>query len=359
MNNKEVISQDIPIWMWLSGDLFVGVGGFLLWKGAAPWYFSGIFLLTGLLFIALTPIVTVSLDRGSGVIEVRKKSLFRNRFNEVPAHQVASAYVQQTISSGTEGGSSMVYRVVIELENGEVIPLRGYYSSGFKGKQRTAEKIRAALGVPGVDQDRRWRGNSPMDVFTLREAKGQLKATNIEPGEHLTNGVRWELETYTYGAADASTPMYRWLSTDFETPGYFLYLAQKAVGQGQQKGLMNLMGKMLIKQSMRIYGFDSSYAPGIDTASSLEDVDRRLMEQFFIYSSSPVEARRLLNPWTVMPLIGWVDRYALEAGTKNFNQLSVLFSPNGVFVSVLNVLDAAQVDELVSLGVELLRAQGV
>ncbi len=38
--------------------------------------------------------------------------------------------------------------------------------------------------------------------------------------------------------------------------------------------------------------------------------------------------------------------------------MTVLFSPLGVYVSVLNTLDRPQVEELVALGVELVRAQG-
>jgi len=121
---------------------------------------------------------------------------------------------------------------------------------------------------------------------------------------------------------------------------------------------MKLAGNLLFKQSIRMYGFDQSFTPGLETAETMEDVDQRLVEHFFIHTSNQNEARRILNPWAVMPLVGWADRYALENRSKKFHQLSVLFSPWGVYLSVLNSLDSSQVDELIALGVELVRSQG-
>ncbi|MEJ2758264.1 MAG: hypothetical protein P8046_07255 [Anaerolineales bacterium] len=358
MNSKRILFRDVPVFLWLIGLVFFGLGLYTLFDGSAPTLVAiGVILGSGLI-LALIPIVTVSVDASSGVLVVRNTGILNRKHRELPVHKVAEVHVERHVSSDTDG-TSITYRVVIMMEDGEEIPLRKGYSSGFRKKESQAEAIRTALGVGGTDQDKAWTGDGATDhQLGLRSVDSQEKI-DIASGEHETNGVRWELETYAWGGVNGGTPVYRWLSTDFETPGYFLFLVQKADGQGQQKGLMNLAGKVLIKQSLRLYGFDPSYTPGMNTATSLDDADRRLVEQFFIYTSSPVEACRLLNPWTVMPLIGWTERYALETRSKKFHQLSVLYSPNGVYVSVLNMLDASQADELVSLGVELLRAQGV
>lgn len=358
MDDSQVLFRDVPVFLWVVGlGLFVG-GIYLLTFMSAPVAIGIGLAVAGLLLLAFTPIVTVSVDRNAGLLVIRKLGIFNRKRQELPISKVEKVYVERHVSTD-EDGTSITYRVVVGMEDGTQIPLRKGYSSGFRGKEQKADQIRAALGVSGLDQEKYAAEINARPGITPVEEEGLLAEAGITPGEHETNGVRWELETYAYGSTVGGSMLYRWLSTDFDTPGYFLYLAQRMEGQGEQKGLMNLMGNMLIKQSMRMYGFDDSYAPGLGNASSLEDVDRRLKEQFFIYTSSPAEARRLLNPWTVMPLIGWADRYALERRSKKFHQLSVLYSPNGVFVSVLNSLDAAQVDELVSLGMELLRAQGV
>ena len=244
-------------------------------------------------------------------------------------------------------------------DDGEEIPLRTAYSSGRSKKEEQAEAIRQIAGVGGLDQSPGSISEAFGQAFQLNPVADQEAQTGIPTGEQETNGVRWKLETLAYGGAGLGSPVYRWSSMDFETPGYFVYLAQRVEGAGRQTGLMSLAGKMLIKQSIKLYGFDEYYAPGWGDAKALEDIDRRLADNFYVYSSDPVEARRLLNPWTVMPLVGWADRYELEKGAKDFHQLSVLYSPLGVYVSVLNKLDAAQVDELVALGVELVRSQGV
>lgn len=358
MDDSQVLFRDVPVFMWVFGLGFFGIGLYLLVDQEAPVLLGLGLILAGLLAALLTPIVTVSVDRMTRMLVIQNMGVVSRKRQEIPFNNISKVYVDRHVSTDSDG-TSTTYRVVIALEDGTEIPLRKSYSSGYRGKESKAEQIRAAVGVSsGVPGDLSMRDALAPNAARM-DAETMLAETGVEPGEHETNGVRWELETYNFGGIVGSSMVYRWLSTDFETPGYFLYLAQRAEGQGQQKGLMNLVGNMLVKQSMRMYGFDQSYTPGLSTASSLEDVDRRLLDQYFIYSSSPDEARRLLNPWTVMPLVGWAERYTLETRSKDFHQLSVLYSPNGVYVSVLNALEPAQVDELVSLGVELLRAQGV
>ncbi len=43
----------------------------------------------------------------------------------------------------------------------------------------------------------------------------------------------------------------------------------------------------------------------------------------------------------------------------NMSQLSILFSPLGVFLVTLGTLRPDQVDEITRLGVDLIRAQGI
>jgi hypothetical protein len=288
---------------------------------------------------------------------IRKRSLTGSQSQEIPVTEINRVYVDQSVSRD-EGSTSYTYRVVIVKDDGQEFPLRTAYSSGRRKKVEQADAIRQIVGVGGSDEYPMDAGTALAQAFTLNPVADQEEQTGIPTGEQETNGVRWKLETFAYGGAGLGSPVYRWSSMDFETPGYFVYLAQRVEGVGKQKGLMSLAGKMLIKQSIKMYGFDEYYAPGWDDAEAVEDVDRRLAENYFVYSSDPLEARRLLNPWTVMPLVGWADRYELEKSVKDFHQLAVLFSPLGVYVSVLNKLDAAQVDELIALGVELVRAQG-
>ena len=171
-------------------------------------------------------------------------------------------------------------------------------------------------------------------------------------GEQVTDGVRWELQHYSF----ASSPVTRWFSPEVETPDYFVYIAQKQEGQGEQKGIMNLFGKSLFKQSLKMYGFDESYTPGLDQAVIHQETDRRLMQDFFIFTSNTREAHRVLNPWVVTPLLAWTDRYPLNSTGQQFSQMTVLFSPWGLFISVLGSLNARDLEEITSLGVEIVKS---
>lgn len=357
MDGRETVVRDVPTFVWIFGLGFFGLGLYLFFNQSAPWFIGAIFILVGAALVAFVPIVTIRVDRGGGMLEIEKRSLTLKHSQEMRVSEIKSVYVDQSVSRD-DGSTSYTYRVVIVKNDGEQLPLRSAFSSGRRKKVQQADAIRQIVGVGGSDEFPVDAGTALAQAFALNPIEDQERQTGIPAGEQETNGVRWKLEAFQFGGAGEGSPVYRWSSMDFETPGYFVYLAQRVEGVGKQKGLMNLVGNLLIKQSIRMYGFDEYYAPGWDNAVSMEDVDRRLVENYFVYTSDPLEARRLLNPWTVMPLVGWADRYALDRRSRQFHQMTVLFSSLGVYVSVLNTLDRAQVDELVALGVELVRAQG-
>ena len=60
-----------------------------------------------------------------------------------------------------------------------------------------------------------------------------------------------------------------------------------------------------------------------------------------------------------MPLADWAGRYPLKQFQKGsrFSQLVILFSPNGVYLTTLNLLQPDQVNELAALGVALVKSQ--
>ena len=357
MDNREVVIRDVPVFLWIFGVGFFGFGIFMVIAGSAPLWAGALFFLFGAGIVLFVPIVTVRHDRSGGVLRVEKIAVVRRKIHEIAVHRIERVDVDHKISTD-DGRTSHTYRVVIVEEDGVETPLRTSYSSGRNKKLQQAEAIRQAIGVGGDDESPMDFGANIEQAIRLHQVEDQEAQTGIPIGEQESDGVRWQLESFEYGGAQGGSLVYRWSSTNFETPDYFLFLAQRVEGVGKQKGLMNLVGNLLIKQSIKMYGFDEYFTPGVDKASPVEGIDRRLDQYFFVYSSDQEKARKLLNPWTVMPLVGWADRYALEKRSKNFHQLSVLFSPLGVYVSVLNTLDAAQVDELVALGIELVRAQG-
>jgi hypothetical protein len=157
-----------------------------------------------------------------------------------------------------------------------------------------------------------------------------------------------------------AAPATRWFSPDFWASGSFLFLAQKVDGQASGGGLMALIGNTLFRQSISLYGFHPDDTPGIEQARALEPLDATLEPHFMAFTSDPASASQILNAWAVRPLADWARRYPLrqlQSGAR-FGQLVVLFSPNGVFLGMLNVLQPDQVEELADLGVELVKAVG-
>ena len=357
MDEREMLVQDVPVGLWVVGLVFFGAGIFVPTVVGAPIFFGAIFALIGLAVLLLVPAVYVEFDRGRRLLVIRKIGVIQRSTQEIPVNKIASVYVDQRVSSG-DNGTSYTYRVVLGLDDGTEVPLRKSSSSGRKKKVAWADAIREAVGVGGMDESPVSLGEAVAMAFTLEPVDGQEENTGIPPGEQETDGVLWQLETLRWAASDQNALIHRWQSTSFETPDSFTYLTQRMEGAGQQKLLMNLAGKALFKQSLRMFGFDEFYTPGLGQAKIIEEADQRLLDNYLIYSSNPEQANRLFNPWVVMPLVRWADRYALTREKGAFNQLTVLISPLGVFVSALGDLDAAEVDELVGLGIELVRSLG-
>ncbi len=357
-SDNQPLFRDVPVALWLFGLIFFGVGVGVGFFNRAPLWFGLIFAVIGLSFLLFVPIITVTVDRNTGLLLIRRTGIFRSSVEEVQVRQIRDVYVSRKVSTSSDG-TSTTYQVRIVLEDGQEIPIRKYTSSGFRGKDKQARLIREALDIPeggfraeARNANLRWAGQEAVRQVYEEE---QIEKTNEIGKPQVTDGVEWELQTITYG----TTPLSRWVSPSYSTNGFFLYIAQKVEGQKDQKMLMNMLGKTLFKQSLKMFGFDASYTPGVDQAEIMEGLDKRLLAEYFVYTSSPTETHRLLNPWVVAPLLGWADRHPVQSGSSEYNQLTVLFSPRGVYLSTLGILNQTHLDELVGLGVEIVRAQGV
>lgn len=351
--DNNVLFRDVPYFLWIFGLFFGGIGGTIVTASGAPIWMAVIFIGVGLALVVFVPILTVSLDRNSGVLILKRTGILTRSTRELRINQISDIYISTKVSSDSDG-TSTTYQVNILLESGEVIPLRKYSSSGYRGKAKRAAQLREAVGLGELPERGRMnlgRRATLEDVQQAFQAQ-QVETTGVLAGQHITDGVNWELQTLTFG----TTPVSRWVSTDVETPGYFVYLTQKQEGQGEQAGAMKLLGKTLFKQSLKMYGFDASYTPGVDQAVIVTDADKRLTDEYFIFASSDRDAYRIFNPWVTTPLVAWADRHPLNRDGQQYSQMTVLFSPWGLHISVLGELNAAELDEITSLGVELAKS---
>ena len=117
---------------------------------------------------------------------------------------------------------------------------------------------------------------------------------------------------------------------------------------------------MLVHESMAIYGFSGEDTPGAAKAEVVKPLDASLEPYFTAFSSVSGIARQTLNPQAAALLADWASRYPYKTlqGRGVFGQLAVLFSPRGVYVASLGTMIPEAVEELTTLGVGLVKAQG-
>ena len=357
MYNSKRIIRDVPFMLWIMGVFTIAIGIYGFLRPFIPLWVRLLLIVIGLLMGLLPSILNVYADRGRRILVIERASLIRRKQIEVPFENIQRIFVDRRVSKDSDGYRSDVYQVILVLGNGERVPLRESYSGARKKHERFADIIASEVGVDQVDHAPDSIGEALAMAMQLTPADEQESITGIAPGEHESNGVRWQLETFNLGGTAESSTVHRWSSMNVDTPNDFVFIVQKMEGMGEQRGLMKLAGKFLFKTSLQMYGFDESFAPGLEKAETVEDVDERLVDKFLIYTSDPELSRQLLNPWMVRPLLSWSERYELSPGEKEMHQLAVLFSPYGLYVSQLGQLDRAEVDELVALGVELVKAK--
>src|SRR5258706_1504946 len=355
-NDSQLVIRDSPISLWIFGLIFAGVGAFFFFQVGKDAAFTLIFVAIGLGVLLFSSTLTITADRITRTLTLEYRSLLRHAIKQIPFDEVASINVLRSVSHN-KGHTSYTYRVVLTRKDGQVIPFRSYASSGSAGKEQQATQLRAFIGVQGVDATPAGMLRAAPQIAQAVFQNQQQALTGPETEMHETDSVHWQIQSMAMGAAPAT----RWYSPDFKTPDTFLFVAQKVDGQGQAGGgFLASLGNMMFKQSISLYGFHADDTPGIDQAATLTPLDPALEPHFMAFTNDPASARQTLNPWAVMPLADWARRYPLQqfqSGAR-FSQLVVLFGPGGVYLATLNILQPDQVDELTTLGVELVKSQG-
>ena len=356
--DQELKLRDYPFIAWIVGFAGIGWGGYAFISTLPAFNFNALFAAgVGLLFLIFTYALNVTADKQTGMLTLDYRSIFHHSVKEVPLNQIRSIHVDRSRTRSSKGGTSTTYRVEAILKNGEVVPFRSYHTGNLFKHQKWANELRAFLNLSeGFDE-------TPQGLFQAAKqaggmvAKSQQEAmTGSNSQLHRADGVNWQLQSFGMGGA----PGTRWFSPDFKTQGSFLFLAQKVAGQSST-GFLASLGKSLFKQSIALYGFDTSDTPNLDQADTYASLSATLDTHFMAYTSNQAEAQQILNPWIQQPLAEWGAKYPLQqfqSGAR-FSQIVVLFSPNGVYIATLGTLPPDKLDEVTRLGVELVKAQGV
>jgi hypothetical protein len=336
-NDSQLVIRDVPIFQWVFGILFAGVGTLVINQGGPP-VFGGIFAAIGMGFLFFSSALTITADRMTRTLKLDYRSALRHTMKQVPFDEIAGINVERRVGSGKR--RVFTYRLTLLRKDGQVMPFQSYSSSGWKGKERRAGQLREFLGIQ--DSNRIPAGVLPPELSRAAEI-------------HETNGVCWRIQPMATAGSSVPTGA-RWHSPDFKTPGIFLFVAQKAEGQ-PSRGFLASLGSMFIRQALSLHGFSPEDTPGLEKAVTLAPLEPALERHFMAYTNSPSSAHQLLNSRVAALLVNWAERYPLRQikRVSGSGQLMTLFGPNGVYLATMNLLQPNQAQELISLGVELVK----
>ena len=330
--------RNIPIFQWVFGILFAGVGTLVINQGGPP-VFGGIFAAIGVGFLLFSSVLTITADRMTRTLKLDYRSALRHTLKQVPFDEIAGINVERRVRGGKRG---FTYWLTLLRKDGQVIPFQSSSSSGWKGKERRAGQLREFLGIQ--DSNRIPAGILPVELSRPAEI-------------HETKGVHWRIQPM-YTASSSVPTGARWHSSDFKTQGIFLLVAQKAEGQ-PSRGFLASLGNMFIRQALSLHGFSPEDTPGLEQAVTMAPLETALERHFMAYTNSPSSARQLLNSRAAAQLADWAARYPLRRLKRGsgIGQLMTLIGPNGVYLATLNLFQSNQAHDLVSLGVELVKSQ--
>ena len=358
---NEIKFREFPVLSWLIGVASIGYGSFMLIQAPPALTNALLFIGFGGFLLLVNYGLTITASRETQTLRLDYRSLLLHSVKEIPLAEIATIRMDSRSTRSSSSGSrrrTTTYCIVLEKKNGEKVPFRSFYSSGFIRNQRTVDGLRKFLGLPETVDE------SPIGFIRAAPVVGRMVAeqqqaalTGANVQEQMTDGIHWQLQPIGMGASPAT----RWFSPDYKTQGGFLYLAQKVTGQNSAGGLMASFGNMLFKQALSMYGFGVDAIPNLERAETIPSLPARIEPYFTAFGNLKTETTQILNPWAQNPLAEWGERHPMKTiqSSGSMSQLSILFSPLGVYLVTLGALQPDQVDEITRLGVDLIRAQGI
>ncbi len=343
--SDEYKTTDRPWFAWIFGIAFFLIGIFIMTNGGSAILFGAIFAGAGLLVIwVFGSIMTFSASRVTGMITLTTRSIFGSKVKAYPISQVRSVDVETSYSNN----NSRTFRVALILDNGEKLPLRSYYSSGLRSKEKQAERIREFLNLEAPRT-----GPMGLDLSQIH--------TIDQQGD--TAGIHWKVEKLN---TNNSSILTTWFTDSVTFPGQYLILMQNGGPSFMGNALSGLAGslaKMAYSQIFTLFQLNPTEMDGLKNAQVVDNLDPQLKQGFTALSTFPAAIPEILNPWAIIPLARWAQAHPLKnmqlIRPGDFGQLFVLFSPGGLRLGFVSTLTDEMINQAVDLGIELARAQEI
>jgi hypothetical protein len=322
------VFREFPVFQFILGSGFAALGALFLYDGQPLGML--LFAAIGLGMLLLPSVVTVTADRGTRALEMKRRSALRHSSQAFSFEEISGISVQPV--QGSKGRVS--YRLVLKRQDGQLVPVWSGASFSSKRQERMAAQLCELIGVPTFD-------SSPAGI-----AFAALASCIDTPRE--TDGVHWRIQPVGSG---------RWHSPDFRRPDIFLCVAQKAQGQASD-GVLASLGSLFFMKVLSDR-FRPEETPGLEEAAPLGPLDPVLERDFMAYSGAPDAARQMLNSRVAAVLADWAERHPMRQLQQmpSCGQLTVLIGPGGVHLAPIgDFLKPDQVDELAALGSALVRS---
>lgn len=357
MNNPpdpshQLVIEDRPYAIWFLSVVLIMTAGFVYLTSHSI-FMMILFVSIGLLLtIFFASVNTINADRVHHILTIHSRSFIQASSESYPFDEIAGFEVENSMRRSGRRSNNSTYRLVLVKTSGERIPLRGFYTSGYNGKGRNAQALNDYLNLPG-------REENPTNMFGLPfHSQAGINPDPTLSKEGITSGVTWRIETHGVGERLVT----RWISTDFTCPGNFLLVMQmpkeipiKVGGEG----LVNNFILLIYKKFLGLYGFLPGDTPGFDSAETVKINNERFTKTYYTLTSEQTFGQSTLNDWTVIPLKNWADRHPMQnvSADEQVGQLAVMYSPRGLQAAILGNPSDEILDDLIWLGVELVKAQ--
>lgn len=355
--------RDLPYGWWITGAFSLIIGIALSLSNPLMTLASCIgviLIIIGLLMVSLLPALTISLDRGCRTLRVECRSLLKSDIKEFRLKHIASIDAEES----DDGGA---YRLVITEHDGTVTPLRSHYGSWNQQLQRRLWELTGISGETGVSRNLKdsismLTGQHDMVNLEMRQRQEQMSA----PGEAALDSadIVWEVQSTGMGRV----PLTRWFSPDFQMQGAFLFVVQKSPSSSLINRLLTrgMIARKGALASMAMHGFSDSDAPGKSHARLLDIA--ALQSHFVVVSSDESAARRILNSSVIRSLNRWAARHPINGirrlpndyrmtDSRELGQLAVFCGPRGIYAATVGTLASEPLNELGTIGLDLIRAQ--
>lgn len=124
--------------------ILMAMGLILTWALRPRGWVMLIFVLAGVVMLLLASDLTVTADRASQTLYLSHRSLVKHTITEIPFVEISDIYIQRSTIRRNQR-TRTVFRVVLELRDGEIVPLREEFTGKLYQKEDLVKDLRTFI----------------------------------------------------------------------------------------------------------------------------------------------------------------------------------------------------------------------